>query len=444
MEFYYSMSNGKPQKLILLEKILRWMSSSVLKKYKPRIVGITGSVGKTSAKEAVYTVLSSKFHVRRNVKNYNNEIGVPLTIIGVESGYRSVLKWLGVFLKWVSMMVFREKYPEVLVLEMGSDRPGAIKYLADFVPSEVGIITDISSSHIEYFSRISAIAKEKGTLVKELDEKGLAALNADNPHVVKLKEQLKANVITFGFSEEADMRATDVVFVYNGKTGKEIKGLSFKLAYKGTMIPVRLTNILAHHQIYTALAAATVGVWFEMNLVEIGTALENFSAPPGRMNMLKGIKNTLVFDDTYNASPASTMAAIDMLGHMSHARKIAVLGDMLELGEETEKGHINVAKKFLEAKGTIFFAVGSRMRFAVMELERHNFPKQNIFSFDNPAEAGKKLQEIMRPGDIILVKGSQGMRMEKIVEEIMLEPENAYKLLCRQNEEWKKKPFKIV
>lgn len=438
------MSDNKPKKLIFLEKVLRWMSVLVLKKYKPRIVSITGSVGKTSTKEAVYTVLSSKFKVRKNVKNYNNEIGVPLTIIGAESGYRSAFKWMEVFLEWLFMMIFRFDYPQVLVLEMGSDRPGAIKYLTDFISSEAGIITDISSSHIEFFSRISAIAKEKGTLVKELDEKGLAVLNADNPHVAKLAEQTKANVITFGFSEKADMRATDAVFVYNGETGKEIRGISFKLTYKGTVIPVRLVNILAHHQIYAALAAATIGVWFDMNLVEIGTALEKFCAPAGRMNLLKGIKNTLIFDDTYNASPISTFAALDMLGKISASRKIAVLGDMLELGEETEKGHVSAARKFLEVRGDIFFAVGSRMRFAVAELERHNFPKENIFSFDNPMDAGEKLQEVMRPGDLVLIKGSQGMRMEKIVEEVMFEPQKASELLCRQNEEWREKPFKIV
>ncbi len=438
------MSNTKPKKLIFLEILLRKMAASVLKKYKPRIVSITGSVGKTSTKEAVYTVLSSKFKVRKNIKNYNNEIGVPLTIIGMESGHGSALKWLGVFLRWAFMMLFREDYPEVLVLEMGSDRPGAIKYLTDFVPSEIGIITDISSSHIEYFSRISAIAKEKGTLVKELDEKGLAALNIDNLHVAKLKEQVRTNVVTFGFSKEADMRATDVLFVYNGEMGREIRGLSFKLTYKGTVIPVRLTRILARHQIYAALAAATAGAWFGMNLVEIGVALENFCAPPGRMNLLKGIKNTLIFDDTYNASPASTTAALDVLGNIHSSRKIAVLGDMLELGEDTEKGHIQIAKKFLEAKGDVFFAVGNRMQFSVMELMRHNFPKQNIFSFDNPMDAGKKLQEIMKPGDLVLVKGSQGMRMEKIVEEIMREPQKTSILLCRQNEEWRKKPFEVV
>lgn len=438
------MPDEKSKKLIFLERILRKMAVSVLKKYHPRVVSITGSVGKTSAKEAVYTVLSSKFNVRKNVKNYNNEIGVPLTIIGAESGHRSTLKWTGVFFRWIFMMIFRVKYPEILILEMGSDRPGAIKYLTDFVSSEVGIITDISSSHIEFFSRISAIAKEKGTLVKELDEKGLAVLNADNPHVSKLAEQIKPNVITFGFSEKADMRATDILFVYNGENGKEVRGLSFKLSYKGTVIPVRLTKILANHQIYSALAAATAGVWLGMNLVEIGTALENFCAPPGRMNLLKGIKNALIFDDTYNASPTSTSAALDVLEKIVSSRKIAVLGDMLELGEDTEKGHISVAKKFLEIKGNVFFAVGERMKFAIMELERHKFPKENIFSFNNPMDAGRKLQEVMKPGDVVLIKGSQGMRMEKVVEEVMLEPQRAPELLCRQNEEWKENPFMIV
>jgi len=138
------------------------------------------------------------------------------------------------------------------------------------------------------------------------------------------------------------------------------------------------------------------------------------------------------------------MAALDVMGEIKAARKIAVMGDMLELGGQTEKGHREVAKKFLEIKGNIFFAVGTRMQFAVSELEKNNFYKENIFSFSNPMDAGRKLQEIMQADDLILVKGSQGMRMEKVVEEVMAQPQKADELLCRQSDEWKAIPFKEV
>ncbi|HEX7586218.1 MAG TPA: cyanophycin synthetase, partial [Patescibacteria group bacterium] len=224
----------------------------------------------------------------------------------------------------------------------------------------------------------------------------------------------------------------------------EIKGLSFKLNYKGTNLPVRLNNVLARHQAYPALVAVAVGIEFGINLVESTALLGNFSVPHSRLNLMAGIKNTHIIDSTYNASPSSVAAALEVLGEIKSERKVAVLGDMLELGEETEKSHRNVAREFLKIKGDIFFTVGPRMKFAVAELVQRGFKKENIFSFDNPTDAGKKLQEIMKEGDIILVKGSQGTRMEKVVEEIMAEPQKAAELLCRQSKDWKTKPFKSV
>ncbi|MFA7208851.1 MAG: Mur ligase family protein [Parcubacteria group bacterium] len=439
------MVNNKSYKILILQKILRMMAGLVLKKYNPKIVGITGSVGKTSAKEAIFSVLKSKFRVRRTDKNYNNEIGLPLTIIGADSGEDSFWKWLAVFLKWFWVVLAPIKYPEVLVLEMGADRPGDMKYLTGFIRPDVAVITDVSSSHMEFFKNIEGVAKEKSVLVKELGPKGLAVTNVDNPYVAKINPPCDA--VTFGFSEEAEMRATDISFSYADDYSGALKGLSFKLNYKGTTIPLRLNNILARHQIYSALAAVAVGTGFGINLVEAGAALENFSLPCGRMNLITGIKNSLIIDDTYNSSPTSALAALDALGEIAasggkYSRKIAVLGDMLELGEESVEKHGIVGRKFLEIKGDLFFAVGKRMRAAVDELRGNGFSQENIFHFENQVEAGEKLREIIQEGDLVLVKGSQGMRMEKVVEAIMADPGEAGKLLCRQSQHWREIPWK--
>lgn len=436
------MDNSEPKKISLLKSVLRGMSFLVLKKYNPKIVSITGSVGKTSTKEAVFIVLASRFRVRRSEKNYNNEIGLPLTIIGVESGKNSFWGWLKVFFKWLVVIVFPIEYPEILILEMGADRPGDIEYLLSFVRPNVGVVTDVSLTHIEFFKSLEGVAKEKMSLVSSLGEKALAIINIDNEYIKKIKGQAKCRVVTFGFSDEADMQASDISFNYLEK--QEIKGLSFKLNYKGTNLPVRLNNVLARHQAYPALVAVAVGIEFGINLVESTALMGNFSVPRSRLNLMAGIKNTHIIDSTYNASPSSVAAALEVLGEIKSERKVAVLGDMLELGEETEKSHRNVAREFLKIKGDIFFAVGPRMKFAVAELVQRGFKKENIFSFLNPMDAGKKLQEIIKEGDIILVKGSQGTRMEKVVEEIMAEPQKAEELLCRQNKEWKEKPFKII
>jgi len=443
------MSNSKSKKLIYLEKILRHLSGAVLKKYNPRIVGITGSVGKTSAKEAVFEVLSSHYRVRKNEKNYNNEVGLPLTILGIESGGNSIFLWLLVFLKGLGLIIFPAEYPEILILEMGADRPGDIQYLTEFIKCEAAVITDISGSHLEFFKSIQGVAKEKWMLIDNALPGATAAVNIDNPQIAKMKKQSKnenIDFLTFGFGGEADIRASETVFHYAPRESGhgEIQGLSFKLSYGGTTIPVRLGNILARHNVYAALAAVAVGLKFKLNLVEIADSLSNFTLPSGRMTLIAGMKNSSIIDDTYNSSPVSASAALEIVEEIKAKRKIAVMGDMLELGKDMEKGHRAVAKKFSEMKGDIFFAVGKRMQFAAEELEKRGFGPDRLFVFASPMEAAEKLREIMRDGDLVLVKGSQGMRMEKVVEEVMAHPEQAPFLLCRQDEVWKKRPWKEV
>jgi UDP-N-acetylmuramoyl-tripeptide--D-alanyl-D-alanine ligase len=162
------------------------------------------------------------------------------------------------------------------------------------------------------------------------------------------------------------------------------------------------------------------------------------------MTLIAGIKNSSIIDDTYNASPVSTLAALEVFGEIKSKRKIAVLGDMLELGEDSPKNHLEMVKKALKVSNVILFAVGKRMLQAASELKQGEMENGNILSFQSPMEAGRKLQEIMEEGDLILVKGSQGMRMEKVVEEVMAEPERAEELLCRQNSAWREKPWQEV
>ena len=202
-----------------------------------------------------------------------------------------------------------------------------------------------------------------------------------------------------------------------------------------------MSLVLASHYVYAALAAVSVGTVFKMNLVEIAQALEPLCAPIGRLNLIEGIKGSYIIDDTYNASPISTLAALSVLGQLQAKRKIAVLGDMLELGDQTELGHRQLGKKIFSERINVFIAVGRRMHYAVEQLIALGFPRTNILQFDDPHSAAEQISQIVRAGDFILVKGSQGMRMEKIVEKIIADPSQAEKILCRQNKEWKKIPF---
>lgn len=427
----------KSKKLMFLEKLLRFMAMVILKRHKPKIIAITGSVGKTSTRAAVFAVLSSKYYVRENQKNYNNEIGIPLAIIGVESGGKNILKWIWIVIKWFFILIF-PKYPEILVFELGVDRPDDMKYFMSFIHPIVGIITNISLSHIEFFKTVENIAREKRILVESLATDGYAVLNADDELVIEMSNHTKAQVLTYGLDESATVNASNPI--YNYEENKPA-GISFKLNYDGKNIPIRLKNLLASHYVYAALAAVSVGTIFKINLVDIARALEPLRAPTGRLNLLEGIRRSYIIDDTYNASPISTLAALSVLGQLEAKRKIAVLGDMLELGEQTEIGHRDVGRKVFSTKIDIFIAVGERMQYAIEQLIALGFPRANILHFNDPSSAAEKVSQIVREGDFVLVKGSQGMRMEKIVEKIIADPSQAKNILCRQNREWKKKPF---
>jgi len=434
----------KSRKIIYLEKILKYFAVKTLRRFKPRVVGVTGSVGKTSTKEAIYAVLSSKFQARKNEKNYNNEIGLPLAILGLESGGKSIWRWVLIFLQAVQIVFFsrRKNYPEILILEIGADRPGDIKYLVDFLKPEVGVVTSIGISHLEFFKSKKNIAREKSYLVKFLKKEHLAVLNWDDEETRGMAEQLKAKKISYGFSKEAAVRASDIFFGYEkakdqfGADISKIKGISFKLSYDGTTLPVRLLYSVGQPQIYAVLAAVAVGIHFNMNLVEITEALKNFRPPVGRLNLIDGIKNTVIIEDSYNSVPQSAIAALEVLEKIQARRKIAVLGDMLELGEETEKGHREVGKKAAEI-ADILVAVGEKAKFIADEAEKGGLDKGKIFCYNDSSEAKIPIQNMLQEGDVILIKGSQGMRMERISEEIIRCPQDAGKLLPRQTAEWK-------
>jgi len=411
----------------------------IIKKYQPVIIGITGSIGKTSAKEAVYCVLKDHLSVRLSQKNYNNEIGLPLTVIGAESAGRNIFGWLLVFLKALSILVFKsKKYPRALILEMGVDHPGDMAYLTSIAPPTIGIVTAVSYSHIEYFGSLVNIKKEKQVLVESLASKGLAILNYDNEATREMSTASQARVITYGLRPGADLQAQDVSYNF-AKGGYELSGLNFKLSYNGSVVPVFMGKAMSETALYAALAAAAVGLYFEMNLVEIALALKDFSLPKGRMNVLPGIKHTFIIDDTYNSSPEAVIAALSVLSRIKidpEASKYAVLGDMLEIGAYTEEGHQLVGRKLVESGISRLIAVGERSRDIIRGAKDAGLEDDFIFYFDNSEDAGKFLQDRVKAGDIILVKGSQGVRMEKAVKEIMAEPERAAELLVRQGKEW--------
>jgi len=410
-----------------LQFILKNLAVMALDRYRPKIVAITGSVGKTSTKEAIFTVLSTKFKVRKNARNYNNEIGVPLTILGLESADRSVLGWLLNFIRALRNISYFPEYPEILVLELGADKPGDIGYLTKFVRPDVAVVTAIGEIpvHVEFFAGPKEVAQEKSKLVTALKTGGVAVLNHDDDTVLDMRRLSKFKNITFGFESEAQVKAFDMN-IYGIRKEAPQAGISFKLESHGSVVPVNLENVFSKSSVYAVLAASAVGAAFNINLIEITGALKTFRSERGRMRLIEGIKHSWLIDDTYNAAPLSMAAALETLEALEAKRKIAVLGDMREIGTYSFQAHQEVGDKAADVV-SILIGVGDKGKIITEEAQSKGL--KEIYWFQNSVEAGKKLQEIMAEGDLTLVKGSRALEMEKAVLEVMAHPELANELL---------------
>ncbi|MFH1744888.1 MAG: UDP-N-acetylmuramoyl-tripeptide--D-alanyl-D-alanine ligase [bacterium] len=428
----------------ILQLKLRIFAKLILARYKPDVVGITGSVGKTGTKEAIYLVLSKKFQARRSEKNYNNEIGLPLTIIGSNSPGKNFFGWVWIFFKATKIILFKDKnYPKVLILEMGVDRIGDMKYLNSIVKCKIGVVTFVGATHLEYFGTIEKTQKEKGELIRDLKKNGWAILNYDNLQAREIAKMSKSRVLTYGLEEGSDVWAQQVVFSFDGEKKREnLKGISFKLSHNGSFAPVLLPNVIGYNSVYAALAGASCGIAMGMNLIEISEALREFNLPKGRMNLIPGIKYTMIIDDSYNSAPDSAISALEIVKRIPieyGAQKFAALGDMLELGRESERGHREVGRYLVECGIDKLIAVGEYAIDIGVGAKEAGMKDDNIFYFSNSEEAGLFIQNRIKKGDLILVKGSQGARMEKIVKELMAEPLRAEELLVRQEPTWSRK-----
>ncbi|MCL4392307.1 Mur ligase family protein [Patescibacteria group bacterium] len=426
--------------LKILSLFLKWIAHATIAKYRPSIVGVTGNVGKTSTKTAIARVLAAERRVRTASKNFNNELGLPVTIIGDFKDTGGTFFWITVIAKGMWQLIRRNNtYPEMLVLEYGVDRPGDMNYLLAIARPDVGIITAIGETpvHIEFFDGPEGIAKEKSKLIAQLPSTGFAILNVDDKHAEFFKEQTRGHVITYGFGNNADVRIT--AFGNAIREDNENGFVSFKLNYGGSMIPVKIEGVLGKSTAYAAAAAAATGLIFGMNLLKIAEALGGFKNPPGRENVIPGIKNSIVIDDSYNASPKATEEALATLKSIEAKRKVAVLGDMLELGRYTMEAHQKIGR--LAAKSAdILVTVGTRAKFTAEEAIKAGMPKRNVMAFENLNDASRELKNLVRHGDVVLVKGSQSVRMEKITKDIMRDPLEAEKLLVRQSSVWLAKP----
>lgn len=423
-----------------LKWILKQFAAVIVWRFEPQIIAVTGSVGKILTLEAIHAVLgyeNTRLEKRR-VRTSRGGLGsltVPLAVIGSWSDKelsllggkgvsltgkaRRVIFWLKVVFAGLWNVFFSRKsaYPEILILEYGSRMPGDVKYSLEIARPDIGIITALGEvpAHVEFWSGPEAIAKEKSKIVEYLPSSGFAILNYDDETIMKFKERTRGRVVTFGFGEGADVRITNLE--NKEEEGRPV-GISLKMSYGGSVVPVHLRGAFGKSHVYAAAAAACVGLIFDLNLVEISEALQaNYRAPRGAMRLIKGVKDTYIIDGSSGASPLSVHEALHTLRDLPGTRKIAVLGDMLELGKYSIEAHEAVGE--LAGKvADVLLTVGPRGKFIASGAEVGGLSKHKIYTCDTSTEAGRTLQDLMRKGDLVLIKGAKEIGLDKVVEEV--------------------------
>lgn len=416
-------------------RILSWQAAMLLRRTKPTIVAITGSVGKTSTKDAIYAVLKQHSHTRKSEKSFNSELGVPLTVLGLSNAWSNPFKWVKNLADGMLTALWPGDYPKILVLEMGVDRPGDMAAMCQWVKPDVVVLTRLPDvpAHVEYFDSPEAVIEEKMQLVAALQPSGTIVYNHDDEQIRREIEAYPQTAIGFSrYSLSQYTASADQVMYQNGTPA----GLEFKLTHLDATSVMRVDGSLGVQHAYNYAAAVAVGSLLGVQIADALAALASHTPPAGRMRIIPGLKDTTLIDDTYNSSPTAAERALLSLEELqSQGRKIAVLGDMLELGQFSTREHEKVGA--LAARcADMLVTVGVRARKMAAAALDAGMDEANILQYEDSEQAHKELQVLLEAGDTILIKASQGIRAERIVLELMAEPERASQLLVRQDIAW--------
>lgn len=429
------MSELKENIRALIVFILTWQAKAVLKKYRPKILVVTGSVGKTSSKDAAYTALSGSFFVRKSQKSFNSDIGVPLAVLGVPNGWGNAVQWFKNILEGFLLLLLPAPYPKWLVVEVGADRPGDITKSLLWLQPDAVLATRFPDIpvHVEFYESPDSVAEEELAPVGWLAAGGAAILNADDEKAKNAAVPEGAIRITYGFGGDADVRGMRYLVTTKNKMPT---GIAFDVQRNDERAHVSVPGVIGktHAQAFIAGIAAAVAVGVPLSKAAAG--FERHDTPPGRARLIMGIRGSVLIDDTYNASPAAAEEALKTLAEIPrNGKRIAVLADMLELGEFSVAEHKRIGQ-LAATSADVLVTVGVRSRGIAEAAREAGMPAESVVECDKSEAAAAKVKEMLAEGDIVLLKGSQSMRMERAVLHLMAEPEKAKKLLVRQDAEW--------
>ncbi len=411
-------------------KILGWQVRRLRNKNDFRVIAVAGSIGKTSTKLAIANLLGRSLKVQYQEGNYNDIVSVPLIFFGLEMpSLLNPLAWLKTFMNIESQI--RRVYPyENVIVELGTDGPRQLAEFDRYLKPDIGVLTAISPEHMQYFVDLDAVAKEELTIIT------LSKKIIYNTDLVDAKYQLSfpKSSLTYSLNSDATYTITNL--------RQKSDGYSFSLCYNGTNILNSEYEAYSKIQLYSLLAA--VGVAHEIGLTtdQIASGIQAIKTVSGRMNRLAGVNHSIIIDDTYNASPAATKAALDTLYEQPAHQKIAILGNMNELGKYSSNAHTEIGKYCSPKELDLVVTIGPDANKYLAAAARQNGCQ--VKSYSNPYVAGAELQNFIKQGAVILAKGSQnGVFAEETVKLLLANPRDSIKLV-RQSQQWLEKKQKSM
>lgn len=366
-------------------RALQRLAQAVRRRWARPLVGITGSTGKTTTKELTAAVLGRKFQVLKSAGNLNNEYGVPLTLLALEPEH------------------------EIAVLELAMSAPGEISVLTRLAEPQVGVVTNVAPVHLQFFDSIEGIARAKRELVKGLAPGSTAVLNRDDPRVRAFGEGFEGEILTFGFHEDADFRATDMEILPDAGVRFRVRGPQVDAEFQ--------VSLPGRHNVRNALAAIAVGAHFKVPVEEIQEALRELKTLQQRCEILTLPSGTTVVNDSYNSNPAAMETMLETLAAWPGAqRRIVVAGEMLELGPASPEFHREVGRKCVQSGVEWLVAVRGDARYMLEAAREAGLPEAQSCFVNTPEEAAEALAQLLQPGDVVLVKGSRAVGLEKVIQ----------------------------
>ncbi len=419
--------------------LLTYEARLLLRRCKPKIIAVTGSVGKTTTKDAIYSTLRERVHARKSQKSYNSEIGVPLSILGLENAWNNPFLWLKNIFDGLMVALFSREYPRVLVLEIGVDRPGDMKRLTHWLKPDVVVLTRLPDVpvHVEYFRDPEDVTQEKLELVSQLREDGVLIYNHDDERVRAEAGKIRQRTLGYSRYSPSDFTLTADEVLFENRNPVGMKAL---LTHQDETVELVTYGALGIPHVYSYAAAVAVATQFDVSLTDAVGALKTTEPPRGRMRLLSGIERSCIIDDTYNSSPAAAEQALVTLRELAlyDRRKVVVFGDMLELGKYSSEEHERIGA-LAATVATVLITVGVRSRKVAEGALEHGLSEKMIHQYETIEDAMAEVPRMITHGDVILVKGSQSMRAEKLVALLLEDRTQAGEVLVRQDSMWERK-----